>query len=109
MPTLTAHNEDIVLDIESAARWHQDQIADGMLPFWVVSYNTPEFPSRYIARAWSAAAHGSGATVEAQHFNAVLVAPSLDAVRALLPNPRGLTRHPRERDDPFFIVERWMS
>lgn len=109
MPVATAPSDDIFFDIESAAQWHHEMIAKGMLPFWVIHYNMPTYQGRFIARAWAAAGHGNGAVVEAQHYNAVLIAPTLVAIRALLPNPRGLTRHPRERDDPFHMVERWMS
>lgn len=107
MPATAVNDGDIILDIESAARWHQDSIAAGRIPLWVVSFGLQEYPGVFVARAWSAAAHGSGAVVEAEYYNAVLLAPTIEAVRALLPS--GLIKISRSRDDPMYLVERWIS
>lgn len=100
-------NGDIVLDIESAARWHQEAIAAGRLPLWVVSSGLPDYPGIFVARAWSAAGHGGGSVIEAEYYNMVLLASTIEAIRALL--PAGMVKILRSRDDPMHLVERWIS
>lgn len=99
---------DLLLNIVTAAEWQAAWIADGLLPFWVVTYNSLQYPGVYVARPWTAVAHGNGgAPIEPLCYNAILIAPTLDVIRTLL--PRGMTCAAREKHDPAEIVERWFA
>lgn len=98
---------DHVFNLVTAADCHAQMLADGKLPFWVVCYNTRRYPHIYHARIWSVPAHGNGTVVQPVAYAAILVAPTLDAIRALL--PEGLVHMERAKDDPWDLVERWMS
>lgn len=98
---------DHVFNIETALDWHNSVLTTGLLPFWVVSYNTLRYPHIFHARAWTVPAHGNGMVVQPQSYAGILVAPALDSIRALL--PPGLAYIGRARDDPWDVVERWMS
>jgi hypothetical protein len=98
---------DHVFNIVTAAEWHAQISADGQLPFWVIYYNTVRYPHIYHARAWSVPAHGNGSVVQPVAYAAILVAPTLDAIRSLL--PEGLVHIERAKNDPWDLVERWMS
>lgn len=105
---MTDHSpQDHVFNIETALDWHLGLIANGLLPFWVVHYNSPRYPHIYHARAWSVPAHGNGSVVQPQPYLGIIVAPTLETIRALL--PPGMTNVPRARDDDWHIVERWLS
>jgi hypothetical protein len=52
-------------------------------------------------------AHGNGSVVQPVAYAAILVAPTLDAIRSLL--PEGLVHIERAKNDPWDLVERWMS
>lgn len=104
---MTDDQTDHLFNIVSAAEWHANIVAIGLLPFWVVSYNTMRYPHIYHARAWSVPAHGNGSVVQPQPYAAILVAPTLASIRALL--PPGLACIARARVDPWDLVERWMS
>lgn len=99
--------EDLIFNIESAAAWHADMHRDGLIPFWVVQGMLPDYPRVFVARAWAANAHGSGSTVDARTYNAVLLGPTVATLRALL--PPGMLRVERAMDDDWTIVERWVS
>lgn len=82
-------------------------MADGFLPFWVVFYNSTRYPHVFHARAWTVPAHGNGGMINPTAYAAILVAPTIEAIRALLPD--GVIWMERVRDDPWDLVERWMS
>jgi hypothetical protein len=110
MPVTTAsgdYDQDMLLDMESAAAWHRQVAAESMIPYWVVSYMQPGYPGMFVARPWTTLAHGSGVNVQPTAYHAVLIAPTLVAIRALLPS--GLLCVDRAPHDPWDIVERWMS
>ena len=100
--------QDMLFDIETAAAWHAASLAAGRLPFWIITYNTIQYPGIYVARPWTAAAHGNGgANIQAICYSAILVGPTLAAIRGLL--PLGMLMVEREEDDHPDIVEKWFS
>lgn len=98
---------DHVFNIESAAEWHDSLVSRGLLPFWVVHCNTRRYPHIYHARIWSIPAHGACGVVEPTPYTGILVAPTLETIRSLLPD--GLLHVGRTRDDAWDIVERWFA
>lgn len=71
------------------------------LPLWVVYENPDDLPSRFVSRMWLVEA--GGALVGT---GKIVTAPTLDAVRAML--PPGLVRLPRQDGDVPCIVETWI-
>ena len=67
----------------------------------------PDYPGIVVARLWTAPSHGSGQAVEPTAYTAVLIAPSVEQLRGLL--PPGLLRVPRSQQDDWRVIERWMS
>ena len=66
------------------------------LTIWTVYRYPADYPEQFVARAW----------VNGEATDEVLVAPSIEALRALL--PPGLTRLPRSDCDPWVVVESWL-
>lgn len=66
---------------------------------WVVSNSDVDYPGRLTARAHTADHHGG------VYLPGVLVASTLDDLRAMLPDR--LTRHGRTSVDPPDVVEVW--
>ena len=72
----------------------------GRLPMWVVYDHPADYPDCFVARLW-VSLHEPEATRHA------ITAPTLDALRALL--PEGLTRLGRAFGDDPVIVETWLA
>lgn len=90
----------MILTQAEAENVHHDGYARGFLVMWTVTWNTSDYPLQAAVRP-----HFIGHGV--QHFlRGVLLADSLDAVRAQL--PRGLTKMDRWDDDFPRIVEVWV-
>ncbi len=75
---------------------------DAVLVIWTVYKHPRDYPDKFVARAHivGRCKDQSGPTT------AVVIADTLDAVRAQL--PPGLIRMPRLRDDDPVIVETWL-
>lgn len=70
------------------------------LELWTVYDRPADFPSSAVARHWLVGPDGAASS------DGLLIAPSLDLLRAML--PAGMVVIPRdERDDPA-IVETWL-
>lgn len=69
------------------------------LPMWTIYRNPVDYPDKYVARMFVTLPKGTPT-------NLVIVADSLDAVRAEL--PAGLVCIKRDEDDPLQIVETWI-
>jgi hypothetical protein len=85
-----------VVDAGMARALHQDACRDHALVAWIVSYDDPAFPDRFIARL---------ATTGALPY--VLVGDTLAAVQEQL--PVGLKRLARQPADPPEVVEIWLT
>lgn len=73
---------------------------DSHLPIWTVCGATRDFPGEFTARLHLVVGPRSFPTAK------VLRAPTLEAIRGLL--PKGLTRIPRDPKDDPVIVESWI-
>lgn len=76
------------------------RVSAGDLVLWTVYDRPADYPSSAVARRWIVDAAGLSYT------DAIVVAPTVDLVRALI--PAGMVAIPRhEKDDPV-IVETWL-
>ena len=91
---------DVILTQAEAEHIHHDGYARGFTVMWTVSWNTLDYPRRAAVRPFYIGAGG------VHGLKAVLLADSLDAVRAQL--PRDLTQMDRWADDDPRIVETWI-
>lgn len=83
-----------------------DAEATGIM-FYVVYFNTRDFPGQHVVRRQFVAEGSTQPQIEARIWFEGLVGGSLAAARASL--PQGLTHLPRQRRDDPTIVEVWMS
>lgn len=91
---------DSILTITDAEGIHRNGYAQGFLVMWVVTWNPTDYPGQAAARP-----HCIGRGVE-HMLSAVLLADSVDALRAML--PQGLTMMARHPDDDPKIMEIWL-
>jgi hypothetical protein len=88
------YSNDQIIDIAMAPGLHADACRGHALVAWVVMWDAPAYPERFIARL---------ATNAACPY--VLVADTLPGVQAQL--PPGLVRSERQPADPPEVVEIW--
>ena len=100
-------DQDEILNIVSASEFHSVMSSTGMIPYWTVESMLPDYPGIVVARLWTTHSHGIGGVVEQTAYTAVLIAPSIEQLRGLL--PPGLLRVPRAQQDDCRVIERWMS
>lgn len=71
-----------------------------ILVMWAITYDTQDFPGRYVVRGHDITAGGPR-----PHDEPLFVGDSLDEARRAIPN--GLFCHPRSPTDDAVIVESW--
>lgn len=90
----------MILTPETATELHQQAYQQDRLPIWAVTWNPTDYPNKAVARPHFVG-HGTESAV-----TAVLVAESLDALRAMI--PKDLNRLERAPTDDPVIVEVWL-
>ena len=85
-----------IIDAAMARALHADACRDHALVAWVVMWDLPAYPDRFIAQLLTSAP-----------CPYVLVGDNLAAVQAQL--PRGLERAGRQAVDPPEVVEIWFA
>jgi hypothetical protein len=83
---------------DGATEWQADAISADDLLIWTVCENPKDYPGMFTARPHSTRANAP--------CDFLLTAPSIEAIRELL--PPGLTRLPLSPDDDPVIVETWL-
>jgi hypothetical protein len=86
------------LTATTARAVHDTAITPGQVPMWFVFSADPAFPGKVTARGY-VADHRGGVLL------GVLVAATLDELRAML--PAGLTRRERAPVHPADVIETW--
>ncbi|MBD3941975.1 hypothetical protein IF188_09735 [Microbacterium sp. NEAU-LLC] len=79
---------------------HEKPRDDAALAVWTVYDRPADYPSSAVARLWTVDAAGLSYT------EGILIAPSIEALRAML--PAGLVMIPRSDEDDPVIVESWL-
>lgn len=104
---------ELLQDLESKAGWHREQRGEfrifvGTLPesrsvlsMWVIYEDPADYPGQYVARM-----HQVGAGTVAVNPEPVIVAPSLQEVRAVVPEGK-VRLDPQPGEDPK-IKEVWL-
>ena len=90
---------DVLITTEIAAELCHRGHQQAMLVMWTVTWNTSDYPRKAVARPQYVGR-------DVQMLNAVLVADSLDELRALM--PCGLSQMDRLPGDHPVIIEVWM-
>jgi hypothetical protein len=96
----------VIIDQAQAIDLHQRLHAAGILPLWVVCFDPADFPNLAVARPQYGSRDPTQGFLGVIALRECLVAPTVEAVRALL--PPFLTRMDRDPHDQPQIREIWL-
>lgn len=93
--------DDYLMSPDEAWKLHTEAYNQGWLLMWVVFEKPKEFPNSFVSRAKVVVPAGS----EQMHSRKILLAPTLEQLREML--PKGLYRELPDASDGPQVVETW--